>query len=222
MTEPEWLACDNSTEMLRSLPSDVCDRKLRLFACHCCRSLWHLLLDNRSRVAVEVTERWADGFATEAELEVAEFGSDQVKEELRHENELVKSVARAVSLLPTVNSFGLERCIVVVGDCRMVAYRQSFESESPESYETNFCDLVRDTFGNPFRPVTFSADWRTSDAVALAQTMYEARDFSAMPILADALQDAGCDNEDILAHCRDADQVHVRGCWVVDLVLGKS
>ena len=52
--------------------------------------------------------------------------------------------------------------------------------------------------------------------------MYETRDFSAMPILADALQDAGCDNDDVLNHCRDAKQVHVRGCWVVDLVLGKE
>ena len=52
--------------------------------------------------------------------------------------------------------------------------------------------------------------------------MYESRDFAAMPILADALQDAGCDNPDLLAHCRDPQQVHVRGCWVVDLVLGKS
>ena len=56
----------------------------------------------------------------------------------------------------------------------------------------------------------------------LARTMYDSREFSAMPILADALQDAGCDNDDILAHCRDANQVHVRGCWVVDLVLGKA
>jgi hypothetical protein len=52
--------------------------------------------------------------------------------------------------------------------------------------------------------------------------MYESRDFSAMPILADALQDAGCDSDAILAHCRDVKQVHVRGCWVVDLVLGKG
>jgi hypothetical protein len=82
--------------------------------------------------------------------------------------------------------------------------------------------LVRDIFGNPFRPVTFDADWRTSTVVALAKQMYESRDFSAMPILADALQDAGCENDDILKHCRDAKGVHVRGCWVVDLVLGKS
>ena len=82
--------------------------------------------------------------------------------------------------------------------------------------------LVRDIFGNPFSPVVFDPEWRTSTAVALAKQMYDARDFSAMPILADALQDAGCDNDDILNHCRDANGVHVRGCWIVDLVLGKA
>ncbi|WP_082843392.1 hypothetical protein [Gemmata sp. SH-PL17] len=81
--------------------------------------------------------------------------------------------------------------------------------------------LVRDIFGNPFRPVTFSPSWRTSTAVALAAQMYESRDFGAMPILADALQDAGCDNADVLGHCRGGSP-HVRGCWVVDLVLGKE
>jgi hypothetical protein len=83
-------------------------------------------------------------------------------------------------------------------------------------------DLLRDIVGNPFRPVTFSPRWRTSTAVAIARGMYESRDFGAMPILADALQDAGCEAEAILTHCRDAQQVHVRGCWVVDLVLGKG
>jgi hypothetical protein len=83
------------------------------------------------------------------------------------------------------------------------------------------CDIIHDIFENPFRPVSFPPAWRTHTAVTLAQQMYEAREFSAMPILADALQDAGCDNEDILNHCR-APGVHVRGCWVVDLVLGKE
>jgi len=82
--------------------------------------------------------------------------------------------------------------------------------------------MFRDIFGNPFRPVSFDASWRTSTAVAIAKGMYDSRDFSAMPILADALQDAGCDNDDILNHSRAADGVHVRGCWVVDRVLGKS
>ena len=82
-------------------------------------------------------------------------------------------------------------------------------------------DLLRDIFGNPFRPLVFAPEWRTDTAVSLARQMYDSRDFGAMPILADALQDAGCDNEDVLNHCR-AQCVHVRGCWVVDMVLGKE
>jgi hypothetical protein len=82
--------------------------------------------------------------------------------------------------------------------------------------------ILRDIFGNPFRPVTIDPIWRTSTAVAIANGMYESRDFGAMPILADALQEAGCDSDDILNHCRAAGGIHVRGCWVVDLVLDKS
>jgi hypothetical protein len=82
--------------------------------------------------------------------------------------------------------------------------------------------VVRDVVGNPFRPVAFDPAWRTDTAMSLAHGMYESREFGAMPILADALQDAGCDSDDILSHCRDANGVHVRGCWVVDLVLGKQ
>jgi hypothetical protein len=83
---------------------------------------------------------------------------------------------------------------------------------------------VRDlyeVFGNPFRPVPFSPLWRTESATSIARKMYKSRDFSDMPILSDALRQAGCENEDILNHCRGAGP-HVRGCWVVDLVLGKE
>ncbi len=76
--------------------------------------------------------------------------------------------------------------------------------------------------GNPFRPVTVEPIWLTSTVVALAQGIYADRAFDRMPILADALQDAGCYNDDILIHCRDESLTHVRGCWVVDLLLGKS
>jgi hypothetical protein len=81
--------------------------------------------------------------------------------------------------------------------------------------------LFRDIFGNPFRPTTLNPSWLTSTVLALAQQMYDSRDFSPMPILADALQDAGCDNEDILNHCRQPGE-HTRGCFVVDLLLGKT
>ena len=87
--------------------------------------------------------------------------------------------------------------------------------------------LVREIFGNPFGPVAFSPVWRTDTATELARQMYEANEFGAMPILADALQDAGCDSTEVLDHCRGFDQdacgpSHVRGCWVVDLVLDRA
>ena len=80
---------------------------------------------------------------------------------------------------------------------------------------------MRDVFGNPFRPVAFAPQWHTDTAVALAREMYDSRDFSLMPILADALQDASCEDEAVLSHCR-GEGPHVRGCWVVDLVLGRQ
>lgn len=82
--------------------------------------------------------------------------------------------------------------------------------------------LLRDIFGNPFRPVSVDPSWLTSTVVALAEGIYQDRAFDRMPILADALQDAGCDNDDILNHCRDEKPPHVRCCWVIDLLLGKS
>jgi hypothetical protein len=81
--------------------------------------------------------------------------------------------------------------------------------------------FLRCIFGNPFRPVAFDARWRTADVLGLARGIYEDRAFDRMPLLADALMDAGCDSDDILTHCR-CDGPHVRGCWVVDLVLGKE
>ncbi len=105
-----------------------------------------------------------------------------------------------------------------------------------EREEKAQADMFRDIFGNPFlnnpfphlrdhlTPLRFfplHSTWLTSDVLALARGIYAERAFDRMPILADALQDAGCNNDDVLNHCRDANQVHVRGCWVVDLLLGK-
>jgi hypothetical protein len=83
------------------------------------------------------------------------------------------------------------------------------------------CDIARDVLGYPEVTVTFDPEWRTSTAVAIVREMYESRDIGAMPILADALQDAGCDEPEILEHCR-ADQSHVHGCWVCEAVLSMS
>jgi len=84
-----------------------------------------------------------------------------------------------------------------------------------------FAAYIREIFGNPFRPVAIDPRWRTSDVVGLAGAIYEDRAFDRMPVLADALMDAGCADEQVIGHCRGQGP-HVRGCWVVDLVLGKE
>ncbi|MBN9120399.1 MAG: hypothetical protein J0I06_14785 [Planctomycetes bacterium] len=82
--------------------------------------------------------------------------------------------------------------------------------------------LLHDTFGNPFQYVWPNPDWLTAAVVALARGIYDERAYDRMPILADALQDAGCEKDAVLDHCRDTALTHVRGCWVVDLLLGKE
>jgi hypothetical protein len=81
--------------------------------------------------------------------------------------------------------------------------------------------LLRDIFGNPFKPVALDPSWRTEADVAIAEGIYAERAYKRMPVLADALEDAGCSHEDILSHCR-GDGPHVRGCWVVDLLTGRK
>jgi hypothetical protein len=88
-------------------------------------------------------------------------------------------------------------------------------------YRIHPSHYIRDIFGNPFRPKDFDPSWLTSTVISLAAQMYDSQDFSALPILADALRDAGCENEDILNHCRQPGE-HMRGCWCVDLALGKT
>src|SRR5437763_179581 len=82
-------------------------------------------------------------------------------------------------------------------------------------------NLLRDIIGNPCCPVAFAPVWRTPTVTAVAQTIYAERRFADLPILADALEEAGCSCAEILDHCRQPGE-HVRGCWVVDLVLNKS
>lgn len=128
----------------------------------------------------------------------------------------------------------LWRVVLQTTECRLwevVEFQQARDQKAHEKAiderhrffdgdRADLADLLRDIFGNPFRPVAFSPAWRTSTAVLLAQQMYKSRDFYTMPILADALQDAECADDNILSHCRGLGP-HVRGCWVVDEVLGR-
>jgi hypothetical protein len=245
MTEAEWLACEESGVMLEYLRDRASERKLRLFVCSCCRHVWHQL-EECSRDAVEIAERYSDGTASEVELLVAAQTVEEARAQAAHSSAAGMSARHAAHLAAYAihtrsvyvrtggkyapeafsnrENFVILACIFVAEAVSGMVRSQFRNIEIERVYEAEYArqaGVVRDIFGDPFRPGTFDAAWRTSTVLSLAKGMYESRDFSAMPILADALQDAGCDCEDILNHCRDEEAKHVRGCWVVDLVLEK-
>jgi hypothetical protein len=194
MTEAEWLACEAPDRMLASAGPGLSARKCRLLACAQCRYGTHRT-PAWLLYKLGAAERFADGAASRAELL-----SGRAMAPPRDPDEWA---IWAATWDPGPG--GGRAADVLILDPRpgWVA------------------GLVRDVFGNPFRPVAFHARWRTADTVGLARGVYEDRAFDRLPLLADALMDAGCADEDILAHCR-SDGPHVRGCWVVDLVLGKE
>jgi len=222
MTEAEWLACDDTEPMLVFLNHRMTDRKSRLFACACCRQIWNYVSNSALRNAVEVSERFADQEATQSQLSAAARKARRVASDLREAAMANTPPSNwATGSYPAAEAAALV-ALKGIGLVRTAARLARAALLINEVETIDHADLLRDIFGNPFRPVSFNPEWRSDTVLALAHQVYEARDFSAMPILADALQDAGCDDEAILSHCRDANQPHARGCWVVDLVLGKE
>jgi hypothetical protein len=226
MTEAEWLACEDVAAMLKLIEGKASERKLRLFACACCRRVAHHLSNPAYQQFVEVGEQYADGGVSFEECQAAHriaYEAYTLAVSGRGNN---VDLAVAWATMPRGERGYLARYaeIVAGNSCRLgdgwIRHRPLNQQQRLEQAQQ--AALLRDIFGNSFRPVTFSPSWRTDTALTLAQQMYESRDFGAMPILADALQDAGCDSDDVLNHCRDANAPHVRGCWVVDLVLGKE
>ena len=223
MTEDEWLTATDRAAMFAFLRDWVSDRKLRLYMCGGCRAIWELLIRPESRNAVNVAERFADQEATVAEIGIAAHfaEADTLRDPWEGFSESAAWLAHYTAREklfwrpPEDGEEGWYRD--PHGFSRGTSYRISNMSEIPWPGRW----LFEEIFGNPFRPIVFAPEWRSDTALSLARHIYDTRDFSTMPILADALQDADCDNADILNHCRDPQQVHVRGCWVVDLVLGK-
>jgi hypothetical protein len=214
LTEAEWARHTDPTPMLQYVRTSATDRKRRLFACACCRRIWSRLADEFQfcRRAVEVAERFADGLATESERHDYYCIVNEEDDE-----DVVDAAYVAACRVIALDGEGLD------GErdfASATAHCAASATPRPERERAAQCRLVRCIFGNPFRPVTLDPAWRTGNATALAQSIYADRAFDRLPILADALEDAGCDNADILNHCRQPGE-HVRGCWVVDLLLGK-
>lgn len=233
--EVQWLASNDPEWMLRKLDqnAEVNQRKLRLFAVACCRNLeiWNKLIPE-TQDHLDVAERFADGLATNRELGSASAKSSDAHADAQNEytdvgsdpdrvypNRLLWLSHRAVQEVTFVRSVNVDTYSL---DC-YAATRDAYNVINP-GHENVFrayaAALLRNIIGNPYRPVTFDPSWRTETVLALARQMYESRDFPAMPILADALQDAGCDDAEILNNCRGPGP-HTRGCWVVDMILGR-
>jgi hypothetical protein len=185
------------------------DRKMLLFSVACCR---RKMLDapvasqERHRRAIETIERHADGLAT------------------------AKQMYQACNEIPTRDGGRRSQLVLAVGrfgggvGARLAAdHLADGGTLSPLA-----CHFIRDVVGNPFRPVPVTSAWLTPTVLSLAQATYVYRgvpagtlDSTRLAALADALEEAGCDNADILSHLRQPGE-HVRGCWVVDLLLGKE
>jgi hypothetical protein len=236
MTEEEWNGCNDPEQMLEFLRGKASDRKLRLFAVACCRRIWNLLPDEACRQAVEVAERFADGMCGEQELQAATDAAYHSAEE--NENAIAGQSfaaqagiyfarrAAAYAAIPSAHEAGVcaarrlhTAAVGAAGDPN--THRTARQAASADVCQYRIT-LLRDIFGPPcFRPVDSDSSWRTEIVTNLAQAIYSDKAFDRLPILADALEEAGCTNAELLSHCRGRGP-HVRGCWALDLVLGKE
>ncbi len=231
MTEAEWATATDPAAMLEFLRNSekATDRKFRLFACACCRAIWPLFPHDLCRKAIEVAEWYSDGLATVQELWSALDDAQGYRFFGKREND---SPTNAVIYAASPDHFerykgfrpGLNPIWVANSTMRAV-------SSSDTRFASKLGDLLRDIFGNPFRPAPIALsllDWHNGRIVQLAQEAYDNRilpsgnlDRERLGVLADALERAGCGDADILSHLR-GETVHVRGCHVIDLLLGKS
>jgi len=227
ITEQEWLAATGviGLDLWRSAKSQ--HRKWRLFAAACCRRAMSLVTDARLESVAGAIEQFADA-------EIGWEGMKRIRRTLtairREIDDQFGTKEALYDVVESLNRASSNKPVEVLGADQYAGYafaararrskRQDAWDDANKAEDRQQLILARDIFGNPFRPVDFSPAWRTEHTTGIAAKMYDERDFAAMPILADALEEAGCEHPDILTHCREPG-VHVRGCWVVDLVLGK-
>jgi hypothetical protein len=234
MTEHEWLTYTYPTPMLEFLRRKASERKLRLFACACVRRAWHLLT-NTGREAVEAAEAYADGMVGREALEAARRAAYEPVADAIADANMTWTLGTPLSPAESAADAALGACDDMArGVRRYIAPLHAAERAQGALGWTGGesaaqAALLRDLFGPlPFRLVTLDPAWRTPQLVALAQAAYEERelpvgtlDVARLAVLADALEEAGCDQADLLGHLRGPGP-HVKGCWVVDLLLGKS
>jgi hypothetical protein len=220
-----WQSCSTPSRLLDFLSGRITARKLRLFACACCRSVWHLIQETDSRNAVLTSEQYADDRAKLEDLLELRRRADAAATlawELWDDGTpaALDAAAAAASEDPlmaaNLASDYAARAAQVDADDDQTAWKNEQRRQ---------CCFLRDLVGDPWhcpsRIDQFLLDWGSGTVLRMAKSVYDDRHFEDLAILADALEEAGCQDAEILAHCRGPG-LHVRGCWVVDLILSKD
>jgi hypothetical protein len=214
VTHAEWLVSPDALKMLRSICDSVSHRKLHLFQCACCFRQWHLLSEE-IRTEIKLVELHAEDLRLPDQSIAAEW----------FEWHFDQCVLRADGHRGTLCAVG--QAVFGMWSTDPVPEAE-VEKQNDAARLTELraqSEIVRDMYGTlPFHAVPIDPQWlgwRDRTVEKIAQSIYADRSFESMPILADALEEAGCADPLILAHCREK-RGHVRGCWVLDLLLGKS
>ncbi len=234
MTEAEWATSSQPGDLLEYLRIRTRGRpdprRMRLFSCACVRDVWHLLTDERSRRVVEVAEEYADGRATADELGEAAGGASTVAYAARKDP--FKDAAWAATHVTGADAqagmcassvYGSAGRALAKAATKKVAERDTHEAKA----QARQAALLRDIFGNPFRPVPVDPAWLTPAVTKLARRAYAERSLPGgelnpkhLAALADKLEAAGASGE-LVEHLRGPGP-HVRGCWAVDAALGRD
>jgi hypothetical protein len=223
LTEDQWLTTTDTAVLWESddLWGKVSARKYQLYAVAWCRRIWDLFPTDQARRVVETLERVADGLADHEELEIAWRLATEGEGDPHAGLSEVQSYALSAALT-CCRDKGYRLAGVAASYClaamaaQVGRQRRDYEAEGRAQ-----CDIIREFFPNPFRLPTLDPSWLTGNVVGLGQAACDGPEFELLPVLADALEDAGCENTEMLEHCRGAGE-HVRGCWLVDLILGKQ
>lgn len=245
MNEYTWLSDpDGPRAMLEYIVGRASKRKVRLYSCASVRRIWHLLLDDRSRNAIVSAEDYADGSIGKNDLFQVLMTAQAVITDLHgtseppnealltaaEGSEVAVQYAAGVAKLAAAND--VSDVVKAAGEAELaVGCFASREYSHPDEHAVwrkaasdemeAQMPLIRCVFGNPFRPVTLDPNSLTPIITHLAQAIYDDRTFDRLPILADLLQESGYDQADVLQHLRSGGE-HVRGCWALDLILGKE
>ena len=217
MTESEWFTCADLMQMMDVVRGRASERKLRLFAVACCRRLWQEITAEQSRAAVLVAEKFADGQATNQELESAANAACAV-----WDAEFQSGDDGSCKPMASMAAYNVAIPMEWWGGAPSFVAPWVLAQElapDPVSETQAQCELLRDIIGNPFhlrtpQPVS------DQSAIDLAQDIYLHGRFDQMPFLADVLAKAGQADAAMLAHCRQPGP-HVRGCLALDSLLGK-